>query len=427
MKFLFNPLRRSRANRAVLSVRRKICILVAGALLAAPGFAAQVVEINLREERDAYTNERGRGFDLGTTRGDQQAFFYSVKVPEGNWRVTVTFGDDAVASETTLKAESRRLLAERVSVPAGQRETRAFVVNVRNASLQPPPKNAPGGTEVRLNDREAGSLTWDDKLTLEFSGAWPAATTLRVEPAPEAVTIFLAGDSTVTDQRFEPAASWGQMLPRFVRPEVAVANHAESGETMKSFLTGLRWAKLLSAVKPGDFVLIQFGHNDSKREWPQTHAPAGSVYPAYLRAFVADVRVRGATPILVTSVHRRQFDKAGRIRNTHGAYLEDVRAVAAAEAVVLVDLAAMSAAFYEALGPEIAPRAFNDGGRDVTHHNNYGAYQLAKAVVHALQGTPAAALFTGEAAAYDPADPDPVETFSVAPSPQRSADRPRGN
>jgi len=101
-------------------------------------------------------------------------------------------------------------------------------------------------------------------------------------------TVFLLGDSTVTDQPAEPAASWGQMLPAFFTPDIAIANHAESGETMKSFMTELRFAKVLELAKPGDWALIQFGHNDQKANWPQTYAAAETTYRDYLRTWIAD-------------------------------------------------------------------------------------------------------------------------------------------
>lgn len=391
--------------------------------------SAEVRTFDLREDHAAYTPERGHGIDLGTTPTGGGPYFFSVGIAEGNWRVTVTLGDETRAGDTTIKAESRRLMLEQVRTRPGETVDRSFIVNVRTPQLEPPPPNAPGGTEVRLNDREQGVLHWDEKLTLEINGAAPAVRRIRIEPAPEVVTVFLAGDSTVTDQPYEPGASWGQMLPRFFQPTVAVANHAESGETLKSFLTGLRLDKLMGALKPGDYVFLQFGHNDSKAQWPQTYVEAGTTYDAYLRVYVAEVRRRGGHPVLVTSVHRRSFDPEGRVRNTHGAYLEAVRAMAALENVPIVDLAEASAILYEALGPATAPQAFSNGGRDATHHNNYGAYQLARCVVQGIRQAhlPLANHLAPEVEPFDPARPDPVEDFVLAPSPQRTTLAPRGD
>jgi len=276
-------------------------------------------------------------------------------------------------------------------------------------------------------------LDWDNKLTLEFSpGAAPGRPcvgALEITKADDVPTVFLAGDSTVTDQPREPGASWGQMLPRFFKPGVAVANHAESGETLKSFLSELRLAKILSQMKKGDYLFIQFGHNDEKQNWPQTYVEAHTTYQAYLRVFIAEARLRGATPVLVTSMQRRQFDAAGKIRNSHGDYPKAVREVAREENVALIDLEQMSRAFYEALGPEKAPLAFSAGGRDATHHNSYGAYELAKCVVQGIKENrlPLAQFIVGDFGSFDPAQPDPVGQFDLPASPLSTTERPRGN
>ena len=392
-----------------------------------------------------YTPETGYGFDLGSTvtgvdRGGSdplrghfvtgdKPFFFSVKVPEGNYRITVTLGDRTGESVTTVKAESRRLMLEKVVTTSGQCQARTFTVNVRNSQVPPPPRNAPGGDHVMLNDREQGVLHWDDKLTLEFSNARPCLCALEFSRADDLPTVFVVGDSTVTDQPREPGASWGQMLPRFLKPDVVVANHAESGETLKSFISGLRLAKVLNQMKKGDYLFIQFGHNDEKQSWPQTYVEAHTTYKAYLKVFVAEARLRGATPVLVTSMQRRQFDDSGKIRNSHGDYPAAVREVAREEGVALIELDLMSRAFYEALGPQKAPLAFSGGGRDATHHDNYGAYELAKCVVEGIRSNrlPLAQSIVDDFTGFNPAHPDPVESFDLPASPQRTDLAPRGN
>lgn len=353
---------------------------------------------------------------------------FSVAVPEGNYRVTVRLGDERAATETTIKAESRRLMLDAVRVARGGTATRSFIVNVRDARIPPPPLNAPGGDAVRLNDREAGSFTWDDKLTLEILGTHPGVRAIRIEPV-ELPTVFLLGDSTVTDQRYEPGASWGQMLPAFFRPDIAIANHAESGETMKSFLTALRLDKVLSLVKPGDFALIQFGHNDQKETWPQTYAEAATTYRSYLRSYIAEFRRRGAVPILVTPPDRRNWTADNRIRSTLTDYVAAIKAVAVEEHVPLVDLNAASIAFYEALGPARAPLAFSADGKDATHHDNYGAWALARAVAEQLKTVEPAlgAHLASDVGTFDPSRPIPPDLFRLSPSAARSDVQPRGN
>lgn len=363
----------------------------------------------------------GHGFEPGLGK------LFSVQVPEGDYRVTLDLGGDK-ASETTVKAESRRLMLENIRVPARKTVKREIVVNVRRPELAPPPVNAPGGKRVALNAREDGSYDWDDKLTLEFCGPTAAVRRLKIE-AVTVPTVFLAGDSTVTDQRFEPAAGWGQMLPRFFKPDLSVSNQAESGETLKAFLVERRLDKILSRVKRGDWLLIQFGHNDQKPQWPQTYVQAATTYRDYLRAYIGEARLRAATPVLVTSMHRRKFDAAGKIVNTHGDYPQAVRETAQALGAPLIDLHTMSAAFYEALGPDNAWKAFNDGGKDATHHNNYGAYQLARCVVEGIRASvpDLAAHLVTDLPPFDPAKPPAPETFAVPASAASSQEIPRGN
>ena len=316
-------------------------------------------------------------------------FFFSVDVPEGNYRVTLTLGDDAFESVTTVKAESRRLNLEKVRVAAGQRLTRSFLVNVRNSRI------ASGG-EVRLKERESGVLHWDDKLTLELTGVHPSLAALEIERVDEAVTVYLAGDSTVTDQTREPWAAWGQMLPRFVGPGVAIANHAESGETLLAFRNEGRLAKILSQIRAGDYLFVQFAHNDQKPG--ANHLDAFTSYKEQLQLYVAEARRKGAIPVLLTSMPRRRFDAAGKIVNTLGDYPAAVRQTAAEQGVALIDLNVAATAFFEALGPEGSKAAFvhYPAGRfpgqsgplaDDTHFSAYGAYQLARAVAAGIETT----------------------------------------
>ncbi len=381
-----------------------------------------------------YGQGRDYGFDLGSTptcidRGGDDAldrdlctgerpFFFSLDVPEGNYRVSVRLGDHSAASVTTVKAESRRLMLERVATAAGALTTRSFTVNVRNSRI------ATGGT-VRLNERERGVLHWDDKLTLEFGGSRPAVAALEVEPAEDAVTVYLAGDSTVTDQTREPWASWGQMLPRFFGPKVAVANHAESGETLKAFRQENRLAKVMSQIRAGDYLFVQFAHNDQKPG--PNHLDAFTTYEDELRRVIEETRRRGATPVLVTSMPRRRFDAEGRIVNTLGDYPEAVRRTARQEGVALVDLWSAAKTFFEALGPERSKRAFvhypagsfpgqKEPLADDTHFSDYGAYELAKAVAAEIgrSGLPLAQELLGDVTAFDPAHPDPVEGWTTS-------------
>ena len=366
----------------------------------------------------AYTKDRGYGFEPGAKvvalgRGctSDGPFFFSVAVPEGNYSVTLTLGDAGGASDTTVKAELRRLVLERVETAKGKFETRCFTVNVRT------PKFAGGA--VRLKDREKKDewRAWDEKLTLEFNGPRPCVCAVEVAPA-NVPTVFLLGDSTVCDQPHEPYASWGQMLTRFLKPGVAVSNQAESGESLKSSFGAKRTDKVLDSMRKGDYLLIQFGHNDMK-------SVDAASYKADLKRLAAAARKQGGTPVLVTPVNRRTF-KGGEVTNSLKDFPDAVRALAKEEKLPLIDLHAMSKTLYEALGPDRSGLLFKSG--DGTHHNNYGAYELAKCVVEGLRAAKLglAQFVTDDAKPFDPAKPDPFESFKLPASPQRAATPPEG-
>jgi lysophospholipase L1-like esterase len=351
------------------------CVLCPDSFAASTSFSFDFTPGGNAAAHPAYDADRGFGFEPGADRK------FSVRVPEGNYRVSLRLGGTRKRTHAGVLAEQRRLMLADFAVDKAL--DRSFVVNVRTADLSPLPANATGGTRVALKPREIGSSTWDEKLTLEITGD---ATLRSLSIAPvDLPTLYLAGDSTVTDQPIAPSASWGQMLPRFFRDDIAVANHAESGETLKSFVTELRLDKLLSTLKAGDWVMIQFGHNDQKTQWPQTYAEAATTYRSWLRTYIAEIRRRAATPILVTSPERRNFDATGHIVPSLGDYPDAVRAVAREERVALIDLTPLSVRFYEKLGPDAAPRAFADEGRDKTHHNEYGADALAGMVIEGLR------------------------------------------
>ncbi|MBW3627725.1 MAG: rhamnogalacturonan acetylesterase [Gemmatimonadetes bacterium] len=377
---------------------------------------------------DAYSADRGYGFlrTLTDSGGDvcssERPFVFATDLPPGSYDVTVELGHPMRATTTTVKAEARRLMLEAVPTAPGRFVTRTFTVHVRTPLI-------PGGDSVRLNAREVGSFTWDQRLTLEFNGDLPSVRAIYIEPARNPITLHLAGNSTVTDQTTEPYASWGQMFTRFFQPRaVVVANHAESGETLRAFAAEKRLQQALSLMREGDYLFIEFAHNDQKPG--PNHLDAFTTYKATLRDYIRQARARGATPVLVTPVHRRNFDAAGQIVNTLGDYPEAVRQTAREEKVTLIDLNAMSETFYEALGIEGSKKSLvhypagtfpgqERALEDNTHHNAYGAYELAKMVVEGLRasGLPIARYIVGDVPPFDPARPDPVEGWRVPASP----------
>ena len=361
--------------------------------------------------------------------GSEKPFFFSTDVPEGDYDVTLDLAGGMRGARMTVRAESRRLLVENLDVAPGSTQTRAFTVNVRYPEIAT-------GDMVKLKPRERGSFSWDHKLTLEFNGEHPAVRSIDVVKANKPITVYLAGDSTVVDQDREPWAAWGQMLPRFFKQGVSIANHAESGESLKSFIGERRLAKILTTIKEGDYLFVQFTHNDQK--------PGGSyvepftTYKDHLKLFIREARARKATPVLVTSMHRRTFSEDGKITNSLGDYPEAMRQTAHEEGVPLIDLNAMSERFYEAMGPAGSIKAFvhypvgtfpGQRGelKDNTHFNAYGAYQLAKCVIEGIKTAKLdLARYLVDAGPFDPSKPDPVEAFRLPLSPLSTAVAPEG-
>lgn len=386
-----------------------------------------------------YDRERGFGFepDASVKCGadgctSDSPFYFSAKVPEGNYRVTVRFGNTVFATAPVVKAELRRLMLESFTTAPGKFLTKSFVVNVRTPAIagstgSVPPAVAGGALEVKLKDREKTSeqWAWDEKLTLEFNGTQPSISEIKIEPI-NVPTVFLLGDSTVCDQPGEPYASWGQMLTAFFGPNVAVANHAQSGESLKSSYGARRLDKVLSVMKPGDFLLIQYGHNDMKEKGEGVGA--FTTYKASLRRFTQAAKAKGATVVLINPMHRRTFDASGKfITNSHGDYPEAVRQAAKEENVAFIDLHAKSKDLYEAFGKDGSGVLFKEG--DGTHHNAFGANQLAKIIVQSIrdQKLPLAKYLIKDWKTFDSRKPDDVQTFAVPASPAVANMKPLGS
>ena len=315
-----------------------------------------------------------------------QSFYFSAKVPEGNYKVTARLGNSSLKSITTIKAESRRLMIEKCTTDTGEFITVTFTVNVRTPQIN-------DSTSIILKPREHKYLNWDNKLTLEFAGFNPHVCSIEIEEYTPNKTIYLAGNSTVTDQNDEPWASWGQMITRFFKPEISIANYAESGESLHDFYHENRLEKVLSLIQPGDYFFIEFGHNDMKRKG-EGIGPWTS-YSDYLRMYIEKSRSKGAIPVLVTPMQRRSFNDSGIIENTFGDYPDAKRAVAKELNVPLIDLNRMSKQMYETWGDEESKKAFcqypsfsfpgqESDLKDNTHFNNFGAYNIALCIIYGI-------------------------------------------
>jgi lysophospholipase L1-like esterase len=211
------------------------------------------------------------------------------------------------------------------------------------------------------------------------------------------------------------------MLPRFFLPGIVIANHAESGETTKSFVGEKRLAKIMTTMRPDDYLFIQFAHNDMK-----PGAVSLDEYKKLLISYITQTRRKGATPVLVTSMNRRTFDDAGHITNSLAGYPDAMREVAAQQKVALIDLNAMSKTLFEAMGPEGTLKAFmhypadsfpgqTAAISDDTHFNSYGAYELARCIVHGIREAklPLTKFLDPNIPDFNPAHPDPQSDFHL--------------
>ena len=364
-----------------------------------------------------------------TACSSAKPFYFSVAEPDGDYRVTVILGGPG-ASVTTVKGEARRLYVSQLALLAGSSRKQVFNVAVRTKTIT--------GTSdvVKLKPREVGAADWDGKLTLEFSGT-PSVRSISVETANVPV-VYLAGDSTVVDQDKEPWAAWGQMLPVFFNDKISIANEAESGETIRSFVGEKRLENIESTWKKGDFLLVQFAHNDQKLG--PGYVPPQTEYKDLLRRYIRDARSAGVMPILVTSMNRRSFDDQGRITQTLGEYPQAMRDVAAEEHVALIDLNAISKTLFEAIGPQETLHAFvhfpantfpdqPEELKDDTHFTSWGAYLLAQGVVQSIrdQHLPLEKYVKAGTPPFRPDQPMRFEDFHLPASPSFSASTPYGD
>lgn len=393
-------------------------LLMASWLLMSLPISAQTIQLDLSKAQTVKSNA---------------PFTRNIEVPDGNYKVTVVLGSKKKAGNTVVRAENRRLMVDEVATKKGRFKTVEFVVNKRTPEIEK-------GKRVKVKDREKNYNTWDNAINLEFTGAAPAVKEVKIERDTTATTIFLCGNSTVVDQPYEPWASWGQMIPRWFGPEVAISNNAESGLTAGSFLGSYRLDKILTMMKKGDYVICEFGHNDQKEKM----AGAGAWYNfSYnLKVFIDKVRAKGGNIIFVTPTQRRRFDDAthSKILETHGDYPDAMRAVAKREGVPVIELHDMTRTFFETLGYENSKKALvhypantfpgqEKPLADNTHFNPYGAYEIAKMVVMGMKqlNLPIVKYLRSDWKDFNPAQPDDYNKFVWYNSVQQDVTKPDGN
>jgi pectinesterase len=203
-------------------------------------------------------------------------------------------------------------------------------------------------------------------------------------------TIHLMGDSTMAEKDLSngnPERGWGMQFPNFVDSTFRVVNYAQNGRSTKSFIDRGLWGQVYEAIQPGDYVFIQFGHNDAKADDPERYAPAFGAYQDNLRRFIRGARAKGATPVLLTPVARRWFKEGKLDRTCHKDYPAAMKQVAGEEGVVLLDITTRSLDWLESLGDEASKAYFmiSTGKDDNTHTVACGARKVAEMVCEAIR------------------------------------------
>jgi len=361
----------------------------------------------------------------------KKPFYFTVNLPEGHYRILLTLGGNSEKSLTCVKAESRRLMLENIKTEKGKTVQKTIIVDVRSPQINSEEK-------IKLKDIEKRYLNWDNKLTLEFTGENPSVSAVEIQKSDELPTIFLAGNSTLTDWEHEPYTSWGQIIPRFLKPNVVLANYAEAGETLLGFKREKRLQKLLSQMKKGDYMLVDFVHNDQKPD--VDHLDALTTYKAELKYYISEARKKGGIVILVTPINRRRFDENGKITNSFEDFPEAMRQTAAEEKVALIDMCAISKTLFEALGTENSKKAFlhypansfpgqDKPKADDTHFSPYGSYELAQCMVACIiqQKSDLKKFLIDPITVFDPNHPDAFTDYNWSVKPYVNALKPVGN
>ena len=394
---------------------------------------SSVYDIDMTKTQPTYTDSLGYGYDCGTvelSKKQKAPMFFSVKVPEGDYKVTVTLGSKNYAGITALRSETRRLVVDKLVTRKGELRDVTFNVNVHTPYID-------GKKTVGLHRREIGKMNWDDKLTLEFNGESPAVSRIRIEPNTPECKIWLCGNSTVTDQDGEPYASWGQMFPFWFNEKVSVENLAMSGLRTTSFIQQNRLEKIKKELKKDDFVLVEFGHNDEK----DRHAGSGAWYnfSMNLKTFIDELRPLGARIILVTPTERRNFQN-GMAQPTHGDYPAAIRTIAEREDIPLIDLTVATTTLFNAMGEEGSKHLlvhYTMGTfpgqetelKDNTHANAFGAFEISKLVIEGMKklGINLTDYLRNEWPGFTPSEPDDWQQFYWPLTPSGYTEKPAGN
>ena len=365
-----------------------------------------------------FSESQGYGFESGTVKSVDRLWddelttdfltcsgemVFSVVLPQANYEVTVTFGDGENDAETTIKAENRKLLFDRVTTAGAVFSTQS--VSLRRMET----KSIDGSVTMKIKDRENGYRTWDNKLTFVISGKFPAVAGIEIKKKPDVTTLWLCGNSTVVDQLTAPWSGWGQMIPGFFKSSVAVANYAESGLTASGFLSMKRLDKILAEVRKNDYVFVEFAHNDQK------NANDVANYENTLKSYCDKIKAKGAIPVLVTSTARQgELDPATSV----GGLPEKMRKFAKSNGIICLDLNQRTVELQKALGSE-KYQLYMHTASDKTHFCEYGGYELARAMLLEIEEKIPALKphFRDDYEPLNTAKPDPTDVLSLPKDP----------
>jgi lysophospholipase L1-like esterase len=204
------------------------------------------------------------------------------------------------------------------------------------------------------------------------------------------ITIFMIGNSTMADKPFydgNPEKGWGQIFPLYFKEGIKIENYAVNGRSTKSFINEGRWDSVFNKIKPGDYVIIEFGHNDAKKDDTKRFADANTDYRWNLEKFINETRQNGGIPILATPIVRRRFDEQGKFYDVHGDYPKVVRELSENMNVFLLDLHTKSEEYIIKLGAERSKNFYlhidadqysslPEGKIDDTHLSPTGAFRI---------------------------------------------------
>ena len=318
---------------------------------------------------------------------EKEPLHISTSVPNGTYEVTVTVTahEDIVF---TILSQSRRFMAQDINLGKGESTDITFNVSV---------------CDYHKNNEDYTNVNGVE-IDIMCDGDFTALSAVSPVNIP---TVYIAGDSTVTDQPAEypynatsTYCGWGQMFPQFFNTGIAVENHAQSGSTTEDF-KNVNFTAFKDKIKKGDFLIIEFGHNDQKIDT----LDAFGGYTENLKYFVNFVREKGANPIICSPINRIIFQEDGTLLNLLGDYRTAVKNVCDEMNVPFIDLWSRTTEFFEAAGAVKAWDYFwgNGTDRDYTHTNDFGAYRMAGFVAGALGR--AVGLPVADTPAWTPAPP----------------------